>query len=110
MKRYKKEKAPRNPRITIELTPELLQALRRVATVETRGNLSELIRQRITAAVAERPEVTVRDLVPTLALITAVLDELRLARTFNDGHIENARALYELILERCYPIAGVEER
>jgi Arc/MetJ-type ribon-helix-helix transcriptional regulator len=107
MRRSKEEKKPRGPRSSFQLPPEVVKELRERAKVETRGNVSELIRQRLASATAVRSEVEVQDFWPLIALISAMLDEMRLGRTFSDEHMSSARALFGLILERCFRIDGV---
>jgi hypothetical protein len=85
----------------------MVKELHERARVETRGNISELIRQRLAAATAGRADVEVQDFWPLIALISAMLGEMRLGQTYSDEHVSNARALFGLILERCFRIDGV---
>lgn len=108
MKRSPEKKKERGPRLTLELPKAMVDYYRDRAQIETRGNVSELIRQHLAAATAARPGVEAQDFWPLIGLMIAMLDEIRLGRTYADDHIANARALLGLALERCFPIDGVE--
>lgn len=104
----KKRETPR-ARITIELPPELAKALRKEASSGARGNLSKVVRDRLeTTTTHTSATLKADEFWPVLAIISAIFEKLRLAEFEDDEHLETARSLYELALERCIHLDCVE--
>ena len=99
-----------NPSISVRLPPGPMNKLLDLARQRTGGDVSALIRQLIeTDSEVAAASLSVEEFWPIVVLVSAILDRARLDGRSGDDHIIAIRHLYELLLERCIPITGVDQ-
>lgn len=99
-----------NPSISVRLPPASMRKLLDLARQRTRKDVSALIRHLIESdSEAAAASLSVEEFWPIVVLVAAILDQARMHGRSGDDYIIAIRHLYELLLERCIPITGVDQ-
>lgn len=99
-----------NPSISVRLPPGTMTKLSDLARQRTRNDVSALIRHLIESDSKTAAEsLSVEEFWPIVVLVSAILDQARMDGRSGDEHVVAVRHLYELLLERCIPITGIDQ-